>query len=77
MSATFRSRPADPASWVEIFSPDRDVKVSGLSLEKVRVQDLLVPGAGSRFVSVRNQHPNPDYPKTTPRGGIGRAFLVP
>jgi len=77
MSATYRSKPADPASWVEIFSPDRDVKVSGLSLEKVRVQGLLVPGAGSRFVSVRDQHFNPDYPKTTPRGGIGRAILVP
>ena len=77
MSATFRSKPADPSSWVEIFSPDRDVKVSGFSLEGVRVQGRPACSAASLFVSVKDQHPNPDYPKTTPRGGIGRAFLVP
>lgn len=77
MSATYRTKPADPASWVEVFSPDRDVRVNGLSLMDVHLNGLLVADAIPRFVSVRDQHLNPDYPKSTPRGGTGRALLVP
>ena len=81
MSMTWKSDPADPASWVEVFSPDRDVLVRGFSLGDVR-QTLAgatapVPEAMARLVRVRDQHLNPDYPKTTPRGGVGKARLLP
>ena len=77
MSATYRSKPGEPLSWVEIFSPDSDVRVSDFGLKDVRLQGRPVGDATARFVSVRDQHLNSDYPNTTPRGGAGRAFLVP
>ena len=76
MSATYRTRQAEPASWVEVFSPDRDVKVRGLSLKDVFVKERSVSSPEATLVSVKDQHLNPDYPKTTPRGGTGRAFIV-
>lgn len=37
----------------------------------------LTADAKARLVEVADQKPNPDYPKTTPRGGTGRARLIP
>jgi hypothetical protein len=81
MSATYRRRPADPSTWTEIFSPDRDVTVRGCSLRGVQVLDhgQMVPlaDADRQLVRVADQRLNPDYPRTTPRGGTGRARLIP
>jgi hypothetical protein len=81
MSATYRRRPADPSTWTEIFSPDRDVTVRGFSLRGVEVLDhgQMVPlaDADRQLVRVADQRLNPDYPRTTPRGGTGRARLIP
>lgn len=81
MSATYKHRPDDPATWTEIFSPDRDVTVRAFRLADVRTlqNGQLVPfaDAGARLVKVADQKPNPDYPKTTPRGGVGKALLLP
>jgi hypothetical protein len=76
MSATYRPG-NDPSRWVEIFSPDRDVTVKGLRLGKVTVNGQPVEDAESRFVSVKDQQINPDYPRTLPRGGLGKARLLP
>lgn len=78
MSATYRHGD-DPAKWVEIFSPDRDVTVKGIRLEKVRIKGKAVTDADAdvRFVSVRDQKLNPDYPQTLPRGGTGKARRLP
>lgn len=76
MSATYRPGP-DPSRWVEIFSPDRDVTVRGLRLEKVTVNGQLVKDAQLRFISVKDQQINPNYPQTVPRGGLGKASLLP
>lgn len=76
MSATYRHG-SDPARWVEIFSPDRDVTVKDIHLAGVRLNDILIPDADSKFISVKDQYLNPDYPKTTPRGGIGKASRLP
>ncbi len=81
MSATYQRKPDDPGTWTEIFSPDRDVTVRGLHLTGVRVLEddrlVPVPDAERRLVSVSDQKPNPDYPKSTPRGGSGKARLIP
>ena len=34
-----------------------------------------MPHAEDRLVKIADQKPNPDYPKTTPRGGTGKAIL--
>ncbi|MFA5204535.1 MAG: right-handed parallel beta-helix repeat-containing protein [Lentisphaeria bacterium] len=79
MSATCKVKPDDPATWTELFSPDRDVTVRGFDLAGVRVQDgdtlMPVSDARRRFVNVAGQQPNPDYPQSTPRGGSGNASL--
>ena len=81
MSATYKHKPDDPATWTEIFSPDRDVTVRAFRLSNVRVpqggQPVPFTDAGARLVKVADQKPNPDYPKTTPRGGVGKAVLLP
>jgi len=75
MSQTYRHGP-EPSKWVEIFSPDRDVTVRGFHLGGVRVQGEPVPDAEARFLQVKGQSLNPDFPKSTPRGGTGKATLV-
>ena len=72
-SQTYKHKPADPATWTEIFSPDRDCTVHGLEIAGVRDaagRDL----PADRLVEVIEQRPNPDYPRTTPRGGTGRGI---
>ena len=76
MSATYRSG-SDPKHWVELFSPDRDVTVRGFQFGKVSVNGQPVADANTRFVSIKGQQLNPDYPHTTPRGGIGKATVLP
>jgi arylsulfatase A-like enzyme len=74
-SQTYKHTPADPATWTEIFSPDRDCTIRGLEITGVRDaagRDL----PGDRLVEVIEQRPNPDYPRTLPRGGTGRAIWV-
>lgn len=81
MSMTWKNRADDPATWVEVFSPDRDVVVRGFSLSDVRMtvegKATPLPDAATSLVSVRDMQLNPDYPKTTPRGGTGKARLLP
>ena len=80
MSETYKIKPDDPAAWVELFSPDRDVTVRNFRLTNVRVQAGQdwppLAHAESDLVQVADQQPNPDYPKTLPRGGRGRAIVI-
>lgn len=81
MSQTYPIDPHDASSWVELFSPDRDVTVHRFRLTRVRARsdnNQLVPlaDAESQLVSVADQKLNPDYPQTTPRGGTGKARLI-
>ena len=81
MSQTYKFDANDPARWVELFSPDRDITVRGFRLTNVRVKagDAVKPlqRAEDRLVRIADQKPNPNYPKTTPRGGTGKVLLVP
>jgi hypothetical protein len=80
MSQTYKIDPNNSATWVELFSPDRDVTVRGFRMTNVRTLSgtRLVPlaDAEATLVRVADQTLNPDYPKTTPRGGTGRARLT-
>ena len=71
-----KRNPADPATWLEIFDPDRECTVRGLHLSRITdAQGRPLDPAG--LVRVVQLQPNPDYPRTTPRGGTGRGHLVP
>lgn len=80
MSETYKHQPNDPAAWVELFSPDRDVTVRNFRLAKVSITTEQgwqpLPNAESELVRIADQQPNPDYPKSTPRGGRGRAIVI-
>jgi hypothetical protein len=73
-SQTLKRDPKDPRTWVEIFSPDRDCTVRNLRLTGLRTRtpqgDRALPAES--LVRVFSQQPNPDYPKTTPKGGTGK-----
>ena len=80
MSATYKRKPDDSLTWIEIFSPDRDILVQKFSLAGVSVfgdgKIMPLADAISRLVQVADQKLNPDYPKTTPRGGIGKVKFI-
>lgn len=78
-SMTYKPTPDDPASWVEIFSPDRDCTVRNLRVEEVQVQregKLALLTDPEALVRVIEQTLNPEYPKTTPRGGTGKGHWL-
>ncbi len=80
MSATWESKADDPSTWTEVFSPDRDVTVRNFRLTNVQVKAGGVmeslPNPEDRLVKATDQKLNPDYPKTTPRGGTGKAYWI-
>jgi hypothetical protein len=79
-SATYKHKPDDPTQWTEVFSPDRDCRVRNLRIEEVhalRGDKLELLADPYSLVTVIQQTTNPDYPKTTPRGGVGKALLLP
>jgi hypothetical protein len=75
-SMTYKGNPANPAKWREIFSPDRDCTVKNVSISGVRrageAEDLPL----DRLVKVIELKPNPDYPKTIPKGGTGKGIWI-
>lgn len=77
LSETFkRGKSEDPAKWVEIFSPDLDCTVRNLTVSGVRTRDSQTDLPIEQVVKVIEQKPNPDYPKTTPKGGKGKGIWI-
>ncbi len=77
LSATYKhGGPAAPEKWVEIFSPDLDCTVRNLKATGVRTEGSPVDLPFDQAVKVVVQKPNPDYPKTTPKGGSGKGILI-
>jgi polygalacturonase len=77
LSQTYKpGRSEDPAKWVEIFSPDLDCAVRNVNVTGVRIQDSPTDLPFEQVVKVIELKPNPDYPKTTPKGGTGKGILV-
>ena len=76
-SATYKGAPGtDPSRWTEIFSPDLDCTVRNLSVSGVRVRGSQGDLPIEKVVHVIKQKPNPDYPKSTPRGGTGKGIWI-
>jgi hypothetical protein len=71
-----RGKSEDPAKWVEIFSPDLDCTARNVNVSGVRLQDSQTALPFEQVVKVIELKPNPDYPKTTPKGGTGKGILV-
>ena len=66
----------DPARWREIFSPDLDCTVRNVSVTGVRARDSQTDLPIEQVVIVIKQELNPDYPKTTPKGGTGKGIWI-
>ena len=76
-SMTYKGAPGtDPSRWTEIFSPDLDCTVRNVSISGVRTNDSQTDLPIEQVVKVIEQKPNPDYPKTTPKGGTGKGIWI-
>ena len=77
LSQTYtRGKSDDPAKWTESFSPDLDCTVRNVSVSGVRTRDSQADLPIKEVVQVIEQHINPDYPKTTPKGGTGKGIWI-
>ncbi|HRX56338.1 MAG TPA: hypothetical protein P5016_17610, partial [Verrucomicrobiales bacterium] len=68
--------PDDPAAWTEIFSPDLDCTVRKVSVSGVRLRGSETDWPIEQVVKVIEMKLNPDYPKTTPKGGTGKGIWI-
>ncbi|MCX6849510.1 MAG: hypothetical protein NTY98_11360, partial [Verrucomicrobia bacterium] len=75
-SQTYKHKADDPATWTEIFSPDLDCTVRSLNVSGVRSQGAATDLSTEQVVHVIELKPNPSYPKTTPKGGIGKGIWI-
>lgn len=75
-SATYKHAPDDPTRWTEVFSPDLDCTVRNLTITGIRIHDSQTDVPIEQVVKVIELKPNPDYPKTTPKGGTGKGIWI-
>jgi hypothetical protein len=76
-SMTYQGAPGtDPSCWVEVFSPDRDCTARNIRINGVRTAGSPTDLPIEQVVRVIEQKPNPDYPKTTPKGGTGKGIWI-
>lgn len=75
-SATYKHKPNDPATWVEILSPDLDCTVRNVTVTGVRIRDAQTDLPIEQVVHIIEQKPNLDYPNTTPKGGTGKGIWI-
>ena len=76
-SATYKGAPGtDPSRWTEIFSPNLDCTVRNVAVTGVRTRDSQADLPIEQVVTVIEQKINPDYPKTTPKGGTGKGIWI-
>lgn len=77
LSQTYkRGKSENPAQWFEIFSPDLDCTVRNVSISGARTRDSQADLPIEQVVTVIEQKINPDYPKTTPKGGTGKGVWI-
>lgn len=75
-SMTYIRAPDDPAGWTEIFSPDLDCTVRNVSVSGIRIRGSQTDLPIEQVVKVIEMKVNPDYPKTTPKGGTGKGIWI-
>ncbi len=73
-SSTWTRGYADPAEWTELFDPDLVVTAENILFRNIRFGGVLCTDLPLLF---RAQHlcVNPDYPRTTPKGGTGYGII--
>jgi acetyl esterase/lipase len=77
LSQTYkRGKSEDPAKWFEIFSPDLDCTVRNVRISGVHTRDAQSDLPIEQVIKVIEQKINPDYPKTTPKGGTGKGIWI-
>ena len=74
LSAVWKNGSDDPEKWGEVFDPDAVCEVSNLNLKNIRFGGEKISDA-KRLVREVHMTVNPDYPKTTPRGGTGHGTI--
>jgi hypothetical protein len=75
-SQTYKHKSDDPATWTEIFSPDLDCTVRSLIVSGVRLREAATDLTLEQVVHIIELQPNPDYPKTIPKGGTGKGIWI-
>jgi hypothetical protein len=76
-SMTYKGAPGtDSSRWTEIFSPNLDCTMRHVSITGVRTRDSHADLPIEQVVKVIALKPNPDYPKTTPKGGTGKGIWI-
>lgn len=76
-SMTYKGAPgSDPSRWVEIFSPDLDCTVRNVVISGVRCAISQKDLAIEQVAKVIELRRNPDYPRTTPKGGTGKGIWI-
>jgi hypothetical protein len=75
-SQTYKPKSDDSSTWTEIFSPDLDCTLRNLSVSGVRLHEATTDLPVDQVVHVIELKPNPDYPKTTPKGGTGKGIWI-
>ena len=73
-SSTWTQGHADPAEWTELFEPDLICTADGITFRNISFAGEVCT---DRDTLLREQHlaPNPDYPRTTPKGGTGYGVI--
>lgn len=73
-SSTWKRGHGDPSQWAELFDTEMVCRA-----ERVAVRDVAFDGVPCRdrdlLAGCHALQPNPDYPRTTPRGGHGYGVL--
>jgi len=74
LSAVWKNGSEDPAKWGEVFDPDAICHVSDIFLKNIDFAGEKVTDTEILTKTIRMTI-NPDYPRTTPRGGTGYGTL--
>ena len=73
-SSTWTRGYSDPAKWCELFEPDLICTAENLAFARVRMGGAPCADKDA-LVQARHLTVNPDYPRTTPRGGTGYGVI--
>jgi hypothetical protein len=71
-----RGGPEAPEKWTEIFSPDLDCTLRNLVVSGVRTRESESELPIEKVLTLIQQTPNVNYPKTTPKGGTGKGIWL-
>jgi hypothetical protein len=74
LSCVWKNGSEDPAKWGEVFDPDAICHATDLYLKNVDYAGETVTDPSLLTKTIRMTI-NPDYPKTTPKGGTGYGTL--